>query len=287
MKLYDALSDDLASWVRQQPVFFTGSASTHGPHINVSPKGLADSHFAILSPNRCAYIDRMGSGCETISHSYENGRLCLMFMSFGPTPRILRLFCRSIIVEWDSPRFQELVRTVAQGSQREDFDAARAVIVCDIWQVQTSCGYGVPRVKKGIYAADEDDAGSEVEEETASVQKSSDATVDIDKILRKGHEGDKLTEVCVFEERPHLDYWAGTMVSKNSAHKYQAQHNARSMDGLPGMKTARRDNNEILWVGDAAAYLRRMAAEKVSVTIGFLLGAFFYFILGTLGSVAQ
>lgn len=283
MKLFDSLSDELASWVRQQPVFFTGSASTHGPHINVSPKGLADSHFAILSPTRCAYIDRMGSGCETISHSYENGRLCLMFMSFGPTPRILRLFCRSSIVEWDSPRFKELVQTISRGSRREDFDGARAVIVCDIWQVQTSCGYGVPRVKKGIYSAgdvaEDEDAGK-----TSSNEKTGDATVDVELLLRQGlADGQKLTELCVFEERPHLDHWAGSMVTKNAALKYQAQNNARSMDGLPGLKTARRDNSEMLWVGDAAAYFRRMSAEKVSVAIGFTLGFFVYFILSALG----
>lgn len=281
MKLYESLSDDLAAWVRQQPVFFTGSASTHGRHINVSPKGLADSHFAVLSPNRCAYIDRMGSGCETISHSYENGRLCLMFMSFGPTPRILRLFCRSSVVEWDSPRFKELINTVAQGSQRVDFDAARAVVICDIWQVQTSCGYGVPRVKKGIYAGQSEiDYDSDGELMRKAGDASDESAIDIESLLRKGRaEGEKLTELCVFEERPHLDYWAGSMVAKNAAHKYQAKNNARSMDGLPGMKTARRDNNEILWLGDAAAYLRRMGAEKVSVAIGFTLGVIFYFIL--------
>ncbi|TQV98055.1 pyridoxamine phosphate oxidase [Cordyceps javanica] len=287
MKLYDALSDDLASWVRQQPVFFTGSASTHGPHINVSPKGLTDAHFAVLSPTRCAYIDRMGSGCETISHSYENGRLCLMFMSFGPTPRILRLFCRSSVVEWDSPQFQDLVRSVSQGSGGRRFDGARAVIVCDIWQVQTSCGYGVPRVKKGIYAADEDDADSDIGTKP-SVQKAGDATVDMEKLLREGRDqSQKLTELCVFEERPHLDYWSGVMVSKNTALKYQAEHNSRSMDGLPGMKTARRDNGELLWLGDAAAYLRRTSSEKVSVAIGFLLGVFFCFILGAVNLVPR
>ncbi|KAM3523928.1 hypothetical protein NHJ13051_004830 [Beauveria bassiana] len=288
MKLYDALTDELASWIRQQPVFFTGSASTHGPHVNVSPKGLADSHYAILSPNRCAYIDRMGSGCETISHSYENGRLCLMFMSFGPAPRILRLFCRSSIVEWDSPRFEELVRTIAQGSPRTAFDGARAVIVCDIWQVQTSCGFGVPRVKKGIYAADNEDDAGELGGKAGDAHKTGDTAVDMEKLLREGHvEGQKLTELCVFEERPQLDYWAGMMVSKNTALKYQAKHNSRSMDGLPGMKTARRDNNEVLWLGDAAAYLRRTSAEKVSVAIGFLLGALFYFIVGALNLVPR
>ena len=93
MKLYPSLSDELAAWAQQQPVFFTASAATHGRHINVSPKGLTDTHFAVLGPNRCAYIDRTGSGCETIAHAYENGRLCLMFTSFGAAPRILRLFC--------------------------------------------------------------------------------------------------------------------------------------------------------------------------------------------------
>lgn len=285
MKLFDSLSDDLAAWLRQQPVFFTGSASTHGRHINVSPKGLADSHFAILSPNRCAYIDRTGSGCETISHSYENGRLCVMFMSFGPTPRILRLFCRSSVVEWDSPRFPELVRAIAHASQREAFVGARAVIVCDIWQVQTSCGFGVPRVKKGIYAAEEEDDASDgnTAAKTGRGGRTGDIAVDMEKLLRQGlSPNQELTELCVFEERPALEQWAGNIVSKNGAHKYQAEKNSRSLDGLPGLKTARRDNKEVLWVGDALAYLRRLSSEKVSAVVGFVLGASFYFILAKL-----
>merc|ERR1712000_542955 len=72
-----------------------------------------------------------------------------MFMSFGNTPRILRLFCRSEIVEWNDPKFGDLVRRVSKG-KREAFDGARAVVVARVWQVQTSCGYGVPRVNKAI-----------------------------------------------------------------------------------------------------------------------------------------
>ncbi|OAR01346.1 hypothetical protein LLEC1_06743, partial [Akanthomyces lecanii] len=161
------------------------------------------------------------------------------------------------------------------------------VVVCDIWQVQTSCGYGVPRVKKGIYAAEADNAdGDEENGKALGENEGGDAAVDMEELLRQGHGKDqKLTELCVFEERPHLDYWAGSMVSKNSAHKYQAEHNARSMDGLPGMKTARRDNEEVLWVGDAAAFLRRTSAEKTSVFIGVLLGALFCFILVALNLV--
>ncbi|KAG6037670.1 hypothetical protein E4U41_004857 [Claviceps citrina] len=90
MKLYPDLPPDLAAWAQRQPLFLTASAGTHAPHVNVSPKGLPDTHFAVLSPTRCAYVDRTGSGCETIAHAYENGRLCLMFMSFGAARRAAR-----------------------------------------------------------------------------------------------------------------------------------------------------------------------------------------------------
>lgn len=262
MKLYDGISEDIAEWAQAQPVFFTGSASTHGRHINVSPKGLADSHFAIFGPNQCAYIDRTGSGCETISHSYENGRLCLMFMSFGPAPRILRLFCRSRVVEFDQPQFGDLIRKISRG-KRDSFDGARAVILCDVWQVQTSCGYGVPRVKKAIYAPDQD------------------ATGDDNTILEQGFEpiSGKLDERCVFETRPTLDVSGVKLLVDDKAMKYRGSTNARSMDGLPGMKSSRRYNGEQLWIGDLEAKIRRLHAEKTAMAVGFGLAMALYFVL--------
>jgi hypothetical protein len=275
MKLYDSLNDDLAVWVKKQTVFMTGSASTHGRHINVSPKGVFNTHFNILGPNRCAYIDRMGSGCETIAHSYENGRLCLMFMSFGNTPRILRLFCKSTIVEWDSPRFPDLLRQVA-GETKEQFGGARAVIVCDIWQVQTSCGYGVPRVKKGLYSPDEDEDGDE--------NGGRDKSGLFEHLLRQGSaESGNLDEHCVFESRPTLTQWNQSMTDKNAAHKYQAANNTRSLDGLPGLRTARKDCDEVLWLGDAAAVLKRLYAESGSMAIGFGMAVVLYFLFVSLG----
>ncbi|PHH67517.1 hypothetical protein CDD82_1393 [Ophiocordyceps australis] len=114
MKVYADIPDALGDWAQRQPIFFTGSAATHGQHINVSPKGMTTTHFSILSPTRCAYIDRTGSGCETAAHVYQNARLCLMFLSFGPSPRIMRLYCRARIVEWDDGAFADLVARVAQ-----------------------------------------------------------------------------------------------------------------------------------------------------------------------------
>lgn len=259
MKLYPSLPDDLAAWAQRQPVFFTASAARHGAHINVSPKGLTDSHFAILGPNKCAYIDRTGSGCETIAHAYENGRLCLMFTSFGSTPRIMRLFCRASVVEWDQPCFPDLIRSIAKG-KREGFDGARAVIVCDIWEVQTSCGFGVPRVKQALYAPDEDGPPAS-----------------ISSILREGQGSEeKLDELAVFEARPAMDYWSSVKAQGNQIHKYQCQNNSDSVDGLPGLRTARRDAGQTLWVGDAKARLKRIGAEREAIAVGFFLAVLAY-----------
>lgn len=258
MKLYDSISDDLAAWAQRQPVFFTGSASTHGAHVNVSPKGLNDTHFAIFGPNEVAYIDRTGSGCETIAHSYENGRLCLLFISFGPAPRILRLFCRSKVIEDTDPRFDDYVRKVAKG-RRDAFEGARAVIVCHVWQVQTSCGYGVPLVKKGIYAGDSEDK-------------------DTLALLKEGVEG-KLDELCVFENRRTLDVSAQKIEGKQGSRKYRATNNARSMDGLPGLRSSRRDAQENLWLGDLATRISRVKYEKFSFVLGFAAAVLAYVVL--------
>ena len=112
--------------------------------MNISPKGLPSSSFAVFGPNRAAYIDATGSASETISHIYENGRVTILFNSFGPNPRILRLFCtgRAVEIQGDThAQFQELVK---QMNVKGTMESARAVIVLDIWKVQTSCGYGVP-----------------------------------------------------------------------------------------------------------------------------------------------
>ncbi|KAL7812546.1 hypothetical protein V8C26DRAFT_203563 [Trichoderma gracile] len=268
MKLSPSLSDEHARWAEQQPVFFTGSASTHGRHINVSPKGL-DAHFAVFGPNQCAYIDRTGSGCETISHAYENGRLCLMFMSFGPSPGILRLFCRATVVEWDQPAFPDLVRRIAKG-KRETFDGARAVILCDIWQTQTSCGFGVPRVKKGLYTSEGD----------GDDPSSAGVPVAVEDILRRGlRDGEKLTELAVFEQRPNLDSYSAKQAQNNKTLGYQVTNNCSSLDGLPGLRAARREAGQRLWVGDLKARVRRIASEGEAVAVGFFLAIALYFVL--------
>lgn len=127
LKLLFSLSQALA-----QPLFFTASAPLTGSHVNTSPKGLPSATFTIFSPNSAAYIDATGSGSETVSHIYENGRVTIMFCSFEASPRILRFFCWGKVTEWDDEsRFEEMIGKM--GKTR--VAGARAVIDLKVWKV--------------------------------------------------------------------------------------------------------------------------------------------------------
>lgn len=282
MKLYPSINPDLADWAARQPVFFTASAPTHHPHINVSPKGLS-AHFAVLSPNLVAYIDRTGSGCETIAHSYENGRLTLMFMSFGPAPRILRLFCKSRIVEWDHPDFDKWMKRVIPQDEaggvnnRDSYDGARAVVIGEVWEVQTSCGYGVPMVRKELYAPATASEDGTLEKATQQQRDIIDTT---GKETTTTTMTTKRDELSVFEERPTLDYYWKKRVDNNTVNTYQVETNRTSIDGLPGLKAARRDAGETLWIADARAEVLRAARETRGVVLGVLIAVLVYFVTG-------
>ncbi|RYO91393.1 hypothetical protein DL766_001358 [Monosporascus sp. MC13-8B] len=271
---FPSLPDNLRSWALAQPVFFVASAPTQGRHVNVSPKGYTNANFAVLGPNQCAYVDRTGSGCETISHLYENGRATLMFCSFGSSPRIMRLFCRGRVIEWDSPEFEPFLRKM----KLQKVDAARAIIVLDIFQVQTSCGYGVPKVRRiveseadgprgaGEKTCDDDDDGDEGEDGEDDIQRQR-----------------RDIGVAGFEERPTLQFNNNKREREGTAHHYQAKMNTHSLDGLPGLRSARRDVGERLWLGDSRAHLNRMLAERHGMAFGFLTAVVFYFLLGLAG----
>jgi hypothetical protein len=98
---YDEIVPELHDFIIAQHVFFTASAPLHLPnsHINVSPKGLADTTFTIVNPKCVWYQDSTGSGAETISHLYDNGRITIMFCSFGPEAKIVRLFGKGTVYE--------------------------------------------------------------------------------------------------------------------------------------------------------------------------------------------
>jgi hypothetical protein len=134
-KFYTELTQSLSSFIQAQPLFFVASAPQTG-RINLSPKGM--NTFRCLSATQVAYLDLTGSGNETSAHLEENGRITLMFCSFAEKPLILRIYGQGTVIrphtsKWDcyAPQFELLPGT-------------RQIILIQIAQVQTSCGFGVP-----------------------------------------------------------------------------------------------------------------------------------------------
>ena len=137
--VFDHLRDDHVAFIAEQPMFFVASApSGSGGHVNLSPKG-GDS-FRVLDPTCVAYLDYTGSGAETIAHVRDNGRLRIMFNSFGPKPSILRLFGRGEVLLAGSDVFDAL----EVDPPFPDDVGVRSVIRLAVERVQISCGYGVP-----------------------------------------------------------------------------------------------------------------------------------------------
>jgi hypothetical protein len=148
-KVHEAIDGRLKDFLLAQRMFFVATApSAVDGHVNLSPKGLAGT-FAVLAPDRVAYLDYTGSGVETIAHLRENGRIVLMFCAFEGPPNIVRLHGRGVPVLPGEPRFGELLAAFDTTSQH----GLRSVIEVTVTRVSDSCGFAVPLM---TYAADRD-----------------------------------------------------------------------------------------------------------------------------------
>ena len=137
-KTYDQLDERLRGWIADQRLFFVATApSGPGGHVNLSPKGHADT-FTILDGRTVAYLDLTGSGAETMAHLRDNGRITLMFCAFSAPPRILRLYGRGRLVVPGDDRWEEVAARFPARC------GARAVVVVEIERIADSCGYAVP-----------------------------------------------------------------------------------------------------------------------------------------------
>ncbi|KAL7919745.1 hypothetical protein ACQKWADRAFT_329371 [Trichoderma austrokoningii] len=244
---YKSLSGDLKTWALQQQMFFIASAPLNGQHVNLSPKGLTQSTFHIFDPNHAAYLDTVGSGVETISHLYENKRATLMFCSLDGKPRIMRLFCTGSVVEQTDSRFSKLMQSIGQ---KGEFPGIRAVIMLEIFKadlqnkVQTSCGYGVPILDRGTH--------SQHSEEELSV------------------------DCCCYKERPTLEKALHTMVRKGGVDAYIRETSKRSLDGLLGLREARKMSGEWLLVDDVTTWIGRQLTQGPAIALGIFIGLFIY-----------
>ena len=102
----------------------------------MSPRG--HDSFSVLDDHRVGWVDYTGSGVETIAHLRENGRVCLMFASFGPRPRIVRLHGVGAVSLPGDAAFEEVV------SRHPAHPSTRAVITVEVTRVSDACGWGVP-----------------------------------------------------------------------------------------------------------------------------------------------
>ena len=131
-----SISDALRTFIEKQHLFFVGTADVDG-RVNVSPKGL--DGLRVLGPNRVVWLNLTGSGNETAAHILGVNRMTIMFCSFDENPLILRLYGKAHAIypgdeEWDDLMNQF---SITKGA-RQFFDM-------EVEQVQTSCGFGVPK----------------------------------------------------------------------------------------------------------------------------------------------
>ena len=117
-------------------MFFVATAPEGGGRVNVSPKGY-DS-FRILDERTVAYLDLTGSGAETIAHVRQNGRITFMFCAFEGDPDIVRLYGRGRVVTLGDDGFDVLLAGFSPAH------GIRSIIVADIDQTSSSCGFAVP-----------------------------------------------------------------------------------------------------------------------------------------------
>jgi len=134
--LHESITPDLKDFAESQHVFFVATAPGEGGHVNVSPKGLEP--VVVLGPHEVAYIERTGSGIETVAHLQDNGRITLMFCAFKGSPNIVRFGGQGEVIWPNDERFAELE------AKFPPTPAVRSIIRVDVDRVSDSCGYGVP-----------------------------------------------------------------------------------------------------------------------------------------------
>ncbi len=134
---FPTLTDDHRAFIAKQPVFFVATAAD-GARINLSPKGY--DVFRVLDAATVAYLDLGGSGNETQAHLNADGRITIMFCAFDNPALILRIYGRGRAVLPQDAEFAALAE------QFPRLPGVRQVFVIDVTSVQTSCGWGVPRM---------------------------------------------------------------------------------------------------------------------------------------------
>ena len=125
------------TFIAAQHIFFVATAAPTG-RVNASPKG-TDS-LRVLDANRLLWRNSTGSGNETAGHLRHQNRMTLMWCSFDAQPLILRCYGTATALHLGDPGWDAANATFPPDP------AARQIFDMTVDLVQTSCGFGVPRM---------------------------------------------------------------------------------------------------------------------------------------------
>jgi hypothetical protein len=134
-KKYECLNGDHVEFVRNQKLFFVGTAASEG-RVNISPKGM--DTLRIIGERRVVWLSVTGSGNETAAHLLKNPRMTLMFCSFEEKPLILRIYGKAKVFHESDSEWNELYTLF------DPLPGSRQIFDLEVELVQTSCGMAVP-----------------------------------------------------------------------------------------------------------------------------------------------
>jgi predicted pyridoxine 5'-phosphate oxidase superfamily flavin-nucleotide-binding protein len=130
MSLLKEITPPLKEFIKNQKIFFTGTAATEG-RVNISPKGI--DTFRVIDSNKIIWLNLTGSGNETAAHLIQNNRMTIMFCSFEEAPLILRLYGNANIYHAEDKEFNQYINLF------EEIAGSRQIIEMEVDLVQTSC----------------------------------------------------------------------------------------------------------------------------------------------------
>ena len=136
-EFFPALSDTHRDFIARQPVYFVATAA-EDTRVNLSPRGY--DTVRILDDTTVAILDLGGSGNETQAHLTADGRITIMFCAFDTPALILRIYGRGVAVLPQDDGFADLADHFPK------LPGVRQVFVVAVETVQTSCGWGVPKM---------------------------------------------------------------------------------------------------------------------------------------------
>jgi len=238
---YETIPPSLNGWIMAQKMLWVATAPLSGSgHVNVSPKG--GPYFGIVDQRTFWYLDLTGSGNETVSHLHEpgNGRITIMFNAFEGPPKIVRLWGTGRALELGTKEFDAF----KEANGVELLPGSRSIIVVDIHQVGSSCGWSVPFYEFKTHR-----------------QVLNDAWVQKEKKFKSGSEKDSMPRYVylIYTYLSSTDAWAGTGIRRymltpcqvlglqeRVEHGRPSGHENRRRDGKEGEDCAHQEDGRSL-----------------------------------------